>query len=104
MTQHTQHSGAKLVAERQLAQPKIVNKTQINLDKSVIGKTFKKDAALVNKYFDQLTIEQIENDIEPKLKTETDLEIKIEDKEFKIPSKIVTIKRFQETLYGIKFN
>ncbi len=100
MTQHTQHSGVKLVAERQLAQPKIVDVTQIHLEKSVIGKTFKKDASLIHKYFEQLTTEQILNDIEPKLKENNDIEITVDEKVFKIPTSLVSVKRFQETLHG----
>ena len=102
LTQHTQHSGQKLIAERQLAKPKVLDRTQIHTDKSVIGKTFKKDAASIQKYFDQLTTDQIVNEIEPKIKTENELEVTIEDKVFKIPTNIISVKRFQETLHGKK--
>ncbi len=36
LTQHTQHSGQKLAAERRLAKPKVPDRTQIHTDKSVI--------------------------------------------------------------------
>jgi len=83
-----------------LPKPKVIDRIQIHTDKSVIGKTFKKDAALIQKYFDHLTTDQIVNEIEPKLKTESELEVKVEDKVFKIPANIISVKRFQETLHG----
>lgn len=100
LTQHTQFSGSKLVAERQLTHPKVIDRTQIQTDKSTIGKTFKKDAALIYKYFDQLTADQIVNEIEPKLKSDSELEIKVDDKVLKVPTNLITVKRFQETLHG----
>lgn len=103
MTQHTQHTNVKLVAERQLPQPRVVDRTLIQLDKSVIGKTFKKDAATVTQYFEKLSVEQITNDIEPQLKSQSEIEIKVDDKSFKIPTNVITVKRFQETLHVEEF-
>ena len=57
---------------------------------------------IIQKYFEQLTTDQNVNDIEPKLKTESELEVKIEDKVFKMTINIISVKRFQETLQGKK--
>lgn len=99
LTQHTQHSGVKLAAERQLPEPKVVDRTVVILNKSVVGKTFKQDAKIINEYFDKLTPEQIVKDVEPKLKGET-FELALDGKAFKLPISAIEVKRFQETVYG----
>ena len=101
LTQHTQHSGVKLAAEKPLPKPRVIDVTKVQLEKSVIGKTFKQDAKAINEYFDKLSVEQIVNDVEPKLKTQTELEITAGGKTFKVPVSAIKIDRHQETMHGI---
>lgn len=67
LTQHAKHSGVKLAAEKQLAQPKVVDVTEIQLDKSSVGKQFKQDAKIITGYFEKLTTEEI-NEVEKRVK------------------------------------
>lgn len=57
----------KLAAEKQLAQPKVVDVTEIQLDKSSVGKQFKQDAKIITGYFEKLTTEEI-NEVEKRVK------------------------------------
>lgn len=100
LTQHAKHSGVKLAAEKQLAQPKVVDVTEIQLDKSSVGKQFKQDAKIITGYFEKLTTEEI-NEVEKRVKEAAgdDLEFTIEGKNFNIKKSIITIKRYQKTLY-----
>lgn len=70
LTQHTKHSGVKLAAEKQLAQPKVVDVTEIQTDKSAIGKQFKQDAKIITAYFDKLSVDDI-NEIEKRINAAT---------------------------------
>lgn len=54
LSQHTQATGVKLVAERRLAQPKQVDVVECQPKKDLIGKQFKKDAKIVTKYLEDL--------------------------------------------------
>lgn len=44
LTQHTKATGVKLVAEKKLDTPKVVDVTEAVPNKALIGKSFKKDA------------------------------------------------------------
>lgn len=99
LTQHTKHSGVKLAAEKQLSQPKVVDVVEIQTDKSSVGKLFKQDAKLITGYFEKLTTDEIDK-IEKTLKESGDeIEITIEEKNFKIKKSFLTIKRYQKTVY-----
>ena len=68
LTQHTKHSGVKLVAEKQLPQPKVIDVVEIQVDKSVVGKLFKQNAKLITDYFQKLTPQEVD-EIEQRMKT-----------------------------------
>lgn len=70
LTQHTKHSGVKLVAEKQLTQPKVIDVTEIQIDKSSVGKQFKQDAKIITAYFEKLSIEEI-NEVEKRINAAT---------------------------------
>jgi glycyl-tRNA synthetase (class II) len=50
----------KLVAEKQLAAPKVIDVTELQVDKSAVGKQFKQDAKVITGYFEKLSTEEIE--------------------------------------------
>jgi glycyl-tRNA synthetase len=68
LTQHTIHSGVKLVAEKPLQEPKTIDMAEIQVDKSVIGKLFKSNAKTIMQYFENLSEETI-SEIEKKIQS-----------------------------------
>lgn len=100
LTQHTKHSGVKLVAEKQLAQPKVVDVTEIQVDKSSLGKQFKQDAKTITAYFEKLAVDEI-GEVEKRInEASTDeVEFAIDNKKFNIKKAQLTVKRYQKTLH-----
>lgn len=70
LSQHSKHSGVKLVAEKQLIQSKVVDVTEIQVDKSAVGKQFKQEAKVITGYFEKLSIDEI-NEIEKRINAAT---------------------------------
>lgn len=67
LTQHTQATGIRLVAEKKLAEPKTFNVVEAVPNKPVIGKAFKKNAKAVTDYLaalDKNQVEEMEKSIE----------------------------------------
>lgn len=60
LTQHTKHSGVKLVAEKPLPQPKVVDVVEIHVDKSTVGKQYKQEAKHITAHFEKLTAAEID--------------------------------------------
>jgi glycyl-tRNA synthetase len=104
LTQHTKHSGVKLVAEKAYDKPKVVDVAEVQADKSVVGKLFKQDAKIINSYLEKLTVEEVD-EMESKIKAASSGEItlKIENKDFNIKTDILQVKRYQKTLYVEEF-
>jgi len=100
LTQHTKHSGVKLVAEKPYDKPRVVDVAEIQADKSVVGKLFKQDAKVITGYLEKLTVSEVD-ELENKMKSAQNGEItlKIEDKEITIKTNILQVKRYQKTLY-----
>lgn len=61
LSQHTQATGVRLVAEKKLAEPKIENVIAAVPNKVAIGKGFKKDAKLIMERLAALNMDEIEN-------------------------------------------
>jgi glycyl-tRNA synthetase len=59
LTQHAKHSGIRLVAEKKLAQPKMIDVVEAHLDKTSSKKLNKKETKQITAYLDQLTPEEI---------------------------------------------
>lgn len=60
LTQHTNATGIKLVAEKKLPAPKTVEVTEAVPNKQVLGKVFKKDAKTITDLLAQLSLDDIE--------------------------------------------
>lgn len=58
LTQHTKATGVKLVAEKKLDAPKVVDVTEAVANKAIIGKEFKKDAKRICEKLANLDAEQ----------------------------------------------
>jgi glycyl-tRNA synthetase len=59
LTQHTKHSGVKLAAEKRLPEPRIIDVTEIQTDKGIIGKNFKANAKQILQHFEGLSEEEV---------------------------------------------
>ena len=104
LTQHTKHSGVKLVAEKAFDKPKVVDVAEVQADKSVIGKLFKQDAKIISGHLEKLTpaeVDQLESDI--KAATSGEIVIKIDNKDFTMKTNILQVKRYQKTLHVEEF-
>jgi glycyl-tRNA synthetase len=51
---HSAASGVKLVAAKKIKQPRLMNRLEINLNKSVLGKLYKKDLPILISYIDSM--------------------------------------------------
>lgn len=60
LTQHAQHSGVKLAAEKQLPQPKVIDVVEVVADKGSIGKLFKQNAKIITGHLEKLNKNQVE--------------------------------------------
>jgi len=74
---------------------------EVLADKSVVGKTFKQNAKLITDYFAKLTPDEVVQ-IEEKIKAagaNGEIELKIQDQDFKIKTEILQVKRYQKTVH-----
>lgn len=55
LTVHTEKTKEKLVVSKALAQPRIYQKTQLNINRKVFGSKFKKDAKIVEDHLNSLS-------------------------------------------------
>ena len=68
LTQHTKATGVRLVAEKKLPEPRNVDVVEMFPNKTVIGRTFKKDSKIVVDKLLSLGVERVE-DIEKVLES-----------------------------------
>lgn len=98
LTQHTKATGVRLTAEKKLAEPRVVDVTESQPNKAVIGKAFKKDAKLVMDHLAALDKEGVE-DVEKRLGIDGEYVVKVGDNEFKLTPEMLSVKRYQKTLH-----
>jgi len=99
LLQHTNASGEKLVAMVDLPEPISVDVVEVNLEKSKVGKAFKKDAKSVTDYIAALNdvdIGKLENDIN----SNGVFKFTIEGKEFELAKDMVKeIRRYKKEIH-----
>lgn len=100
LTQHTKHSGVKLVAEKALPQPKVIDVLEVQANKSVVGKLFKQNAKLITDYFEKLSCQEI-TDLENRIKSSTngEVEITVNEQNFTLKTDMLEVKRYQKTIH-----
>lgn len=69
LTQHTRSTGVRLVAEKKLAEPKIVDIIEAVANKGLVGKTFKKDAKIISDALAALPVNEV-TELEKIIETE----------------------------------
>lgn len=92
LTQHTNATTSKLVAQKRLSEPKKVSVVQCYPNKQMIGKTFKKEGQILMEYLTNLTEEQCE-ELNKKVETEGKMVVSLEDKQFEIIKDLYQIKK-----------
>ncbi|XP_071157632.1 glycine--tRNA ligase-like [Mytilus edulis] len=95
---HTKATGIKLVAERKLAEPRIVDVVECQPQMKVLGKSFKKEAKIVSEYLSKLEAAEIEQ-IEQKIKDNGEVEVTVNSQTFKVTADMVIIKKYQKKLH-----
>ncbi|XP_012265684.2 glycine--tRNA ligase isoform X2 [Athalia rosae] len=99
LTQHTKATGIKLIAEKKLLEPKVVDVTEAFPNKGVLGKAFKKEAKVVLDALAALDKTEIET-LEQKINNTEDYELTLPNEgSVKIGKDMVSIKRYQKTLH-----
>lgn len=98
LTQHTRATGVKLVAEKRLPAPKVVDVCEVVLNKVVIGKTFKKNSKAVQDALTALNENQIVS-LEKTLNEKGEHELALPDNTVKIVKDMVEVKRYQKTVH-----
>lgn len=99
LEQHARATGVKLVAERKLPSPAIIDKLEIVPNKVIIGKTFKKDSKLVLEALSESSSSDIcamETDFELHGKSEISLS---NDITVVITKDMIEIKRYKKTVH-----
>ncbi|PNF19726.1 Glycine--tRNA ligase [Cryptotermes secundus] len=98
LTQHTKATGVRLAAEKKLAEPKVVDVTEPQVNKGAIGKTFKKDGKAI---IDHLAVLDKDGllELEKSLADNGYYVINIGGAEFQLTPEMVSIKQHQKTIH-----
>ncbi|XP_054168369.1 glycine--tRNA ligase-like [Oppia nitens] len=98
LTQHTKATRVKLVAEKDLPEPRQIEMFECLPNKPVIGKAFKADAKVITEALKDLESDDILK-YEKEFETNGEFVLKVNDKEFKISKDMASIKRSQKTTH-----
>lgn len=99
LTQHTKATGVRLAAEKKLPAPKTVDVCELVPNKVMIGKTFKKDAKLVQDALAALNEEEI-NALESQLNENGEQDLTVSNgATMKIVKDMIQVKRYQKTVH-----
>ena len=60
LTQHSKYSGVRLVAEKVLPEPKLIDVLEVQVDKNSAGKKSKKDIKLISEYISRMSNSELE--------------------------------------------
>lgn len=98
LTQHTNATGAKLVAQRRLAEPKQVMVVQCLPNKQAIGKLYKKEGQPLMAYLESLNEEQIA-ELERTVAADGKFVVSLDGRQFEIAADHYTVKRGEKTVH-----
>ncbi|XP_063988643.1 glycine--tRNA ligase [Diachasmimorpha longicaudata] len=98
LTQHTKATGVKLVAEKKLPAPKVVDVVEAAPNRGAIGKTFRKEAKAVLEALDALDKEGIDG-LEKGLEDGSYRLTLADGSEAEIKKEMVVVKRYQKTVH-----
>ncbi|XP_002739603.2 glycine--tRNA ligase-like [Saccoglossus kowalevskii] len=98
LKQHTKATKVPLVAEKKLPEPKTINVVEVQPQKSIIGKEFKREAKAIMEFllsFNECDVEELES----ALKEKGEMMYKIDGKSYTIKPNMVNINRCQKKVH-----
>lgn len=98
LTQHTNATGVKLVAEKKLPEPKNVDFTEPVVNKTALGKAFKKDAKAITDMFTALSIEDLEK-VDAELEKNNSYTLNLNDNNFTINRDMLSVRKGTKTIH-----
>jgi glycyl-tRNA synthetase len=98
LTQHTNATGVKLVAEKKLPEPKNVEFTEPVVNKTSLGKAFKKDAKSITDMLAALSIDELEK-VDSELTANNSYTLNINDNNFTINRDMLSVKKGTKTIH-----
>ncbi|CAG9535596.1 unnamed protein product [Cercopithifilaria johnstoni] len=102
LSQHSKATGEKLVAEKVLSEPKIVQVIEAMPNKAVIGKIYKTEAKQIFARLEQLTPEEVER-LEKEIISAGYARLQYGNKEVKLQKDHITVKRYEKKVYAEEF-
>ncbi|GMR41611.1 hypothetical protein PMAYCL1PPCAC_11805 [Pristionchus mayeri] len=97
LQQHEKATGVKLVAEKKLSEPRVVNFVQAAPNMAVIGKTYKKEAKKIQVALEQLSeseVEELGKQIQNGI-----YKLKLEDSEVELKKEMINVKRGEKKVH-----
>lgn len=98
LTQHTNATGVKLVAEKPLPAPKTIEVTEAVPNKAAIGKQFKKEAKAITEALAKLSLEEVKN-LNQQLESAGEAKVKVNDNEMTLSKDLVSVKSSSKTIH-----
>lgn len=98
LTQHTNATGVKLVAEKVLPAPKTIEVTEVVANKAALGKTFKKEAKTITDLLSKLSVSEVET-IGQNLAQTGEHCLDVNGTEVTLKSDMITVKTSSKTVH-----
>uniref|UniRef100_A0A158Q6Q8 Glycine--tRNA ligase n=1 Tax=Elaeophora elaphi TaxID=1147741 RepID=A0A158Q6Q8_9BILA len=102
LSQHSKATGEKLVAEKVLSEPKIVQVIEAVPNKAAIGKVYKTEAKQIFARLEQLTPEEVEA-LEKRIVSAGNARLQFGDKEVELQRDYITVKRYEKKVHTEEF-
>ncbi|VDK85287.1 unnamed protein product [Litomosoides sigmodontis] len=103
LVQHSKASGEKLVAEKVLSEPKIVQVVEAVPNKAAIGKIYKAEAKQILAKLEQLSAEEVEA-LEKQIISVGSTRLQYGNKEVELQKDHITVKRYEKKVYAEEFH
>ncbi|CAD7086037.1 unnamed protein product [Hermetia illucens] len=91
LTQHSEATGLKLVAEKRLPSPKTVNTVEAVPNKPILGKAFKKEAKIITDKLSALSLDEVSK-LADSLDKEGEFTVNAQGIDFKLTKEMVSVK------------
>lgn len=102
LTQHSKATNVKLVSEKDLPEPKIVNVVEVVPNKGLLGKTFKTNAQKISTKLASLD-EQEARSYESALEKDGQFEVEVNGEKFTIAKEMVNVKKYEKKVHVEEF-
>lgn len=102
LSQHAKATNVRLVAEKELAEPKVVPVVEFVPNKGLIGKNFKGEAQKILEKLAQIDAEQIA-EYEKLLESNGQFELAVAEKEVTITKEMVSVKKYDKKVFVEEF-